>query len=202
MRTYGQYCPIARASEILAERWTLLIVRNLLLGMQTFTQIARGVPGMSRTLLTQRLRMLVDAGVLVARPKGRGGGGYELTEAGRALQKVIEPLSTWGQRWLELRAEHSDPSVVLWAWVEFHLAHERLPTRRVVVEFEFPEQPTRSRRFWVLFQRGATEVCYSWPGFENDLIVTARSEAFTRWHVGKLRWPDALRAGDIRVEGQ
>lgn len=194
---------MSRASEILAERWTLLVVRNLLLGCTTFNDLARGLPGMSRSLLAQRLRALGDAGVVAARPKrGRRGCEYELTEAGRDLWNVIEPLAAWGQRWVELQPEHTDPAFVLWAWVHAHLRRDRLPQDRVVVEFEFPEQPAGSRRFWMLVEHGQAELCYSHPGFEPDLAVTARSEPFTRWHVGQVEWRDALRRGDIRVAGR
>lgn len=202
MRTYGQYCPISRASEILAERWTPLVVRNLLLGCTTFNDLAHGVPGMSRSLLASRLRALEDAGVIVTRPNvGRRGRRYELTDAGRELWNVIRPLAAWGERWVALQPEHTDPSFVLWAWVHVHLRRDRLPRRRVVVQFEFPEQPAAFRRFWMLIERGDAELCYSHPGFDCDLEVTARSEPFTRWHLGHIAWRDALRAGDIAVQG-
>lgn len=203
MRSYGQYCPISRASEILAERWTPLVVRNLLLGCRTFNDVARGVPGMSRSLLTRRLRLLEEAGVVRTRPKvGRRGREYELTDAGRDLWNVIGPLAAWGQRWVELQPEHTDPSFVLWAWVHVHLVRDRLPRDRVVVAFEFPDQPPAHRRFWMLVERGDAELCSSHPGFDPDLEVTARSEAFTRWHVGQVEWNEVLRRGDIRVVGR
>jgi DNA-binding HxlR family transcriptional regulator len=202
MRSYGQYCPISRASEILAERWTLLVVRNLLLGCTTFNDLARGVPGMSRSLLAQRLGTLEDAGVVASRPKrGRRGREYQLTDAGRSLWDVMRPLAEWGRRWVELRPEHTDPSFVLWAWIHVHLCRERLPEKRVVVEFEFPEQPAGYRRFWMLVERGDAELCYSPPGFDPDVRVTARSVPFTRWHVGEIQWRDAVARGDIRVAG-
>lgn len=202
MRSYGQYCPVSRASEVLAERWTLLVLRNLLLGCTTFNAIAGGVPGMSRTLLAGRLRALEEAGVIRTEPNtGRRGRRYVLTDAGRSLQDVIGPLAAWGQRWLELQPEHTDPSFVLWAWVHVHLRRDRLPRRRVVVEFEFPEQPAAYRRFWLLIEHGDAELCYAPPGFTPDLAVKALNEPFTRWHVGALTWRDALRAGDIRVVG-
>ena len=202
MRTYGQYCPISRAAEVLAERWTLLVVRNLLLGCDTFTEIARAVPGMSRTLLSQRLRALEEAGVIeVHRQDDRRGARYQLTEAGRSLWDVVRPLAAWGERWLELRPEHSDPSIVLWAWIRVHLATDLLPARRVVVQFDFPEQPPAHRRFWILFEPDGAELCYAPPGLPVDVSVTAGSEAFTRWHVGGIEWRDALRSGAIRVDG-
>lgn len=202
MKSYGQYCPISRAAEILAERWTLLIVRNLFLGCTTFNHIAGGLPGISRSLLTSRLRSLEESGIVVSSPKtGRRGREYLLTDAGQALWSVLEPMAKWGETWIGLQEEHTDPSFVLWAWVHVHLRRDLLPKRRVLVEFEFPEQPATYRRFWMLIEDREAELCYAHPGFEVDVVVVANSEAFTRWHVGQQEWSRAVRSGDIRVEG-
>lgn len=202
MPSYGQYCPISRAAEILAERWTLLVVRNLLLGCTRFSDIAGGVPGMSRSLLTDRLRKLEDAGIVRTTPiEGRAGREYHLTDAGRALWDVVGPLAAWGRQWLELQPEHTDPSFALWAWVHVHLNKGALPEERVLVEFLFPEQPPAYRRFWLLVEGGEGELCYRDPGFEPDLHVKARSEAFTRWHIGEMEWWSAVKAGEIEVSG-
>jgi DNA-binding HxlR family transcriptional regulator len=115
MKTYGQFCPIARASEILAERWTLIIFRNLFLGCTTFNEIDAGAPLLSRTLLTKRLRDLERAGVIEIRPKPGGHGSvYELTQAGRELQAVLHAIGGWADKWMDVTFEHSDPDVVLW----------------------------------------------------------------------------------------
>ncbi|MBW3665944.1 MAG: helix-turn-helix transcriptional regulator, partial [Actinobacteria bacterium] len=117
MRSYGQYCPIARASEILAERWTVIILRNLLIGCRTFNEIADGAPGLSRGLLAKRLRDLERVGVVDIRPKRDGPGStYEPTEAGWELWDVMLALQRWGSKWAELSPEHAHPGVVLWAW--------------------------------------------------------------------------------------
>ena len=202
MRTYGQYCPIARASEILAERWTPVILRNLLLGCTTFSDIAAGAPGISRTLLTTRLRELERAGVVQAtrNPSGRGSR-YRLTEAGQDLWDVMLAMGTWGQRWLELAPQHLDPGVVLWSWCNWCLRHDRLPTRRVVVRFEFPDQPRDRRLFWLIIDGEHSEVCRSHPGFEEDLIVEAESRALAEWHLGRIDWEAAVRSDRIRVIG-
>lgn len=193
---------MSRATEILCERWTLLLVRNLLLGVRTFNEIAGGVPGMSRSLLSDRLRFLEQRGIVRSQAKlGRRGSEYELTEAGRGLAEVVGPLAAWGARWIERQPEHADPSFVLWAWVHVHLKREQLPKRRVVVAFEFPDQPASYSRFWLLIDRGQAELCSSHPKFQIDLKVRARSQAFTRWHVGEIEWPEALAAGEIQVVG-
>src|SRR5688500_20221905 len=116
MRTYGQYCPIARASEILGERWSLIVLRNILVGCQTFNEIADGAPGLSRGLLSKRLRELERAGVIEIRPKADGQGStYEPTEAGRALSGVMVALQRWGGPWAGPRPEPPPPGVVVWS---------------------------------------------------------------------------------------
>jgi DNA-binding HxlR family transcriptional regulator len=202
VRTYGQYCPISRASEVLGERWTMLVVRNLLFGCTSFSTIAQGVPGMSRSLLSTRLRALEEAGVVHSRAKDRGRGRvYELTEAGRELWEVLRPLAAWGTRWIERQPEHANPSFVLWAWVHVHLRRDRLPPRRTLVEFVFPDERPPHRTFWMHVEPPNAELCTSHPGFDVDLFVTARSEAFTRWHLRELPWSAAIRRGEIRVDG-
>jgi DNA-binding HxlR family transcriptional regulator len=202
MRTYGQYCPIARASEILAERWTPIILRNLLNGSRTFTEIANGAPGLSRTLLTTRLRELERAGVVVTAPNPAGRGSLYLpSDAGRDLAAVMMAMGTWGERWLELAPHHLDPGFVLHACVNWYLERDRLPDRRVVVQFRFPELPARARTLWVIFDAGRSEVCLKDPGFEPDLFVEADARALAEWHLGRIEWIDALRHEQIRVHG-
>jgi DNA-binding HxlR family transcriptional regulator len=202
MRNYGQYCPIARASAVLAERWTPIILRNLLNGCTTFTDIADGAPGIPRSLLTGRLRELERVGVVwsEANPSGRGSL-YHLTQAGQDLKELLYALGTWGERWLELAREDVDPYVVLWSWCEWYVVREQLPDQRVVVRFEFPDQPLSSRWFWVVFDGERSEVCRKDPGFEVDLVVKAESMALAEWHLGRVEWNDALRADRIRVAG-
>lgn len=203
VRTYREYCPIARASEIVAERWTPLVVRNLLHGCTTFSEIARGVPTMSRSLLIKRLHELERAGVVVTTPRPGGRGSvYELTEAGRDLAGVIEALGTWGERWLEMTTEHTDPGFVLWSWSKFHLDRTRLPRSRVVVQFTFPQESPGNRRYWLLVEAGSAELCYSDPGGAPDLHVVAQSDAFARWHIGEIEWHDALARDAITVAGR
>ena len=202
MRNYGQYCPIARASAVFAERWTPIILRNLLNGCTTFTDIAEGAPGIPRSLLTSRLRELERVGVVrsSANPSGRGAV-YELTQAGRDMKELLYALGTWGERWLELAPEHADPYVVLWAWCQWYLVRDRLPDHRVVVRFEFPDQALSNRWFWLVVDGEHTEVCRKDPGFDVDLEVEAESMALAEWHLGRVRWNDAVRAERIRVAG-
>lgn len=204
MKTYGQFCPIARASEVLAERWTPIIIRNLLLGCRTFNEIASGAPGLSRALLSRRLRELERAGVIETSPKPNGHGSvYELTQAGRELWGVLQAMRSWGERWLEVTPAHSDPDVVLWSWSTTYLRRECLPEGRVLVRFEFPGQPAHRRRLWLLVEDGEAEVCHKHPGFEENLVVAVEEpRSFARWHLGLIEWGAALRAGHIRISGR
>ena len=149
MRTYGQYCPIARAAEIFAERWTPLIIRNLYLGCGSFSKILEGAPGLSRTLLAQRLGRLERLGVVESTPKPNGRGHrYGLTSAGRELFTVCRSLGEWGARWLEIAPENLDPFVALWSMC-IALRRDQLPDRRVVIRFDFTGRPRREL-YWLL----------------------------------------------------
>lgn len=202
MGTYHQYCPVARASEILAERWTPLIVRNLLFGANTFSAMSRGLPTMSRSVLLKRLGELERAGVLTSSPKPDGRGHtYALTDAGADLAGVIETLAAWGERWIDVTTERSDPGFALWAWCQVQLDRSALPEGRVVVAFTFPEERPHNRRYWLLVEHGDAEVCYADPGGEPDLTVEAASLAFVDWHRGSRSWRDVLRTGEVTVTG-
>ena len=202
MKTYSQYCPIARASEIVAERWTPIILRNLFAGCSTFSQIRAGAPGISDSLLTKRLRELERVGVVERRPKESGQGStYALTEAGRALKPILRALRDWGLEWVELGEQHTNPALVLWAWTTTYLARDLLPDHRVLVRFEFSDQAGGDRRIWLLVERGDAEACKHHPGGDEDLIIETDTRTFALWHTGRLEWPDARRAGRIRVAG-
>ena len=200
MRTYGQYCPIARGAEIFAERWTPLIVRNLYLGCGNFSEILEGAPGLSRTLLSQRLKQLERLAIVKSTPKpGARGCCYELTSAGRDLFKVCGALGEWGARWLEIAPEHLDPFVALWSMCNA-LRRDRLPHRRIVIRFDSTGR-RRNERYWLLIERGDTEICKTYPGLDEDLYVTAEAEAFVKWHAGQLSWAAAVRDRRIQLCG-
>lgn len=199
MRDYGQrYCPIARGSEIFAQRWTPIVVRNLLLGCRTFGQILEGAPGIPRSVLSQRLRELERFGLLERDPNPRGRGWlYRLTAAGEGLQGVCDALGTWGAQWLEVAPEDLEPGIVLWA-VARSMDADRLPEERVVVRFDIRDDPVR---FWLLAQRPDAELCRKNPGLEEDLIVTTDKVWLARWHMGGISLDDANDRGLISIEG-
>lgn len=190
---------MARASEVFAERWTPIIIRNLLVGCRTFSQIEQGAPGIPRALLTQRLRRLEQAGLVERVPRaGQRGSDYQLTPAGRDLHAVCDALGTWGARWLDVAPADLDPGVLLWAISRF-IDVERLPKPRVVVRIDLPDRP--KERFWLVLQSPEPEVCRTFPGYDEDLVITAATETLTYWHLGRLSFRDAVRGGQLVIEG-
>ena len=202
MRTYGQYCPVARGAQVVAERWTPIILRNLLNGCTTFNDIAGGAPGLSRALLTTRLRELERVGVIEIQPKPGGHGSiYELTPAGEDLAGVIHALADWAERWTDIDNENAHPDYVLWSWCRLYLDRAKLPSRRVVVRFELISSK-RTVNHWLLIEQGNGELCRTDPGFGDDVTVSVTDPvAFARWHAGLISWPSALRSGGINVDG-
>ena len=136
MRSYAQYCPIAKASEILGDRWTLLIVREMLGGAKGFNELQRGLPGISRSVLTDRLRSLERAEIVARRtgPKGRTLE-YQLTPAGRDLEPVVQAMGEWGVTWsfTDPRPEELDPDLLI-VWMARHVHREQLPPGRTVLQ--------------------------------------------------------------------
>lgn len=201
MYLYGQYCPLARASEIFADRWTPLIVRELLAGIHRFNDLDRGLPGISRALLVERLRRLERTGIVARRSDGAGRTEYRLTPAGQQLQRVIDVLGGWGARWAfgDPRRAELDPVVLLW-WMKRRVHRSRLPRRRIVVQFDF--KGPRAGRYWLLLERTDVSVCLQDPRLDLDLRVLADIEAFYRVWLGRLTLDDALRAGVVALTGE
>jgi DNA-binding HxlR family transcriptional regulator len=151
--SYGQFCPVAMAAEIVCTRWTPVLLRELTCGPARFNDLRRGVPRMSPALLSKRLRELEAAGVVerAAAPREPAVQEYRLTEAGEDLRPVIEALGSWGQRWVETSAtlRNLDPSLLMWD-MRRNLDPEPLPPRRVVIQFQYPELPPAQRRWWLI----------------------------------------------------
>ena len=201
MAEYRQYCPVARACEILADRWTPLIVRELLAGSAHFNEIERGLPGISRSLLASRLRHLEDSGVL-QRTTGPGGHAteYQLTPAGHDLQKVIQRFGAWGVRWAfgEPRPEELDPVLLLWK-MHRRVRRDLLPAARTVVEFNFSGR--HGKRLWLVLTPHEVSVCLKPPGFDTDLIVRSDLADFFQLWLGYVDYPTALRSRRLSLEG-
>jgi DNA-binding HxlR family transcriptional regulator len=199
MRTYGQYCPIARTSELLAERWTPIVIRNLLAGCRTFTELARGAPGMSRALLTQRLQLLEHSGIVTKHRSGPSGHRveYELTEKGRELKAVTDAMGAWGARWLEVEPHHVTPEYVLWATCKL-VDLDLVPDPGLVVRVDLNDAPKRA---WLVLRRPFPEVCTSYLGWEEDLLLRTDSETLAHWHLRNLSYAQATAADRLALEG-
>lgn len=201
MRTYGQFCPVAKAAEVFAERWTPLIIREMLLGSRRFTELEQGLPCIPKSLLVQRLRTLEDAGVIERRFEGSGKKcEYHLTQAGQELWHVVKELGEWGQRWVnhEIGLSELDPKLLMWD-MRRRINLELLPDHRVVVQFEF--EGARRGSFWLVLEHPDPSVCLHDPGFEVDLLVTVDTLAMHRIWVGRLTIADAMEEGLMSIEG-
>jgi len=202
MKTYGQFCSIARALDLLGERWTLLIVRELLCGSRRFSEVQRGIPRISRTMLSARLRELHDAGVIVHEDAGDGPA-YALTEAGRELASVIKDLGVWGQRWLprDTPPEQLDVDFLLWD-IRRRVDVGALPAVPVVVQLVVSGAGGRGAtdRF-LLLRRTEVSLCSANPGFPVELRVRASLRTLTAWWRGDLSLADA-RASGMVLEGR
>lgn len=200
MRSYGQYCPVARASELLAERWTLILVRNLLVGCRTFGELRAGAPGIPKALLSARLESLTRAGVVVRRSRASGRGWeYELTEKGRALKPVCEALGEWGAAWLEIEPHHLDPAYVLWATAKL-VDLSKVPPSGVTIRFDLTEG-AQVRRFWMLLFEPRAEVCTTSTGREEDIAVSTDSQTLVDINLRRTSLAAATRAGRLQLSG-
>jgi len=201
-RSYGQFCPVAVASEVLTQRWTPLVLRELLSGSTHFNQLRRGVPLMSPSLLAQRLRALEEAGV-ITRCADEGGRHteYRLTQAGEELRPVIEQIGVWGRRWIQrgIKDEQLDPALLMFD-MERRINIEALPAERVVILFVFTDVPEELSRWWLVLEPGQPDVCLSDPGFPMDLKVTTTVRLMTEIWMGEVEFRRAL-GPDLQVQG-
>lgn len=193
------------ACEVFTARWTPIILRELFAGSHRFNEIHRAIPLISRTLLVKRLRELEAAGVISSAASTAGNGReYRLTAAGEEFGGVLAGLATWGQRWTDrARPENLNPGVFMWI-LRRRIATERLPARRVVAKFSFSGVPASyrgNRKFWLILERSAVDICVRDPGFEIDLYVDADLGAMVNVHLGDLAFAEALRTKQIRMGG-
>ena len=203
-RRYGQFCPVALAAEVLAERWTPLVIRELLMGSVRFNDLQRGVPRMSSSLLARRLKELQHAGIIERRRGARAGSEYHLTPAGRELFPIIEKMGLWAQRWLRhelVDAANLDPDLLMWDIRRTVLKTAPPDERRYVAQFQLSGVPASRRRYWLVFERGHIDLCYRHPGFEVDLFVEASLRVLTEIWLGHTTIDRALDADRLRLDG-
>jgi DNA-binding HxlR family transcriptional regulator len=200
MRGYAQYCPVAKATEILGDRWTLLIMREMLGGASGFNELQRGLPGISRSVLTDRMRALERAEVIERRtgPKGRTLE-YRLTPAGRDLEAVVQAIGEWGATWsvTDPRPDELDPYLLV-VWMARHVDRAQLPCDRTVVQFDFRDP---KQRYWMVLDPLEVSVCLQHPGFDVDLGVIADTRTLYRVYLGRAELGGAIQAGRVAMTG-
>lgn len=199
---YGQFCPVAMASEILCSRWTVVLLREMLCGSTRFNDLRRGVPRMSPSLLSKRLKDLELAGVVRSVPMASGLSEYQLTEAGEELRPIIVGIGFWGQRWVESRLSlrNLDPSLLMWD-MRRNLSTDPLPPRRCTIQFQYPELPEDRRHWWLVVDAGRVDLCYSDPGFEVDLLVTSSLKTMTAVWMGIAKLGIEVESGRVKLDG-
>lgn len=201
MDNYGQFCTVARGAEALCERWTPLVVRELLCGSRRFNDLHRGVPRMSTSLLAQRLRHLEDIGVVRRSAAGKVWE-YSLTEAGEELRPIIMALGHWGARWIgsRLRDDALDAGLLMWDIRRFARLEE-FPPHPVVVHFRFRDARPGEEQWWLVVEQGVADLCRDDPGRDLTLVVDSTVRALTEVWSGDRSPQEVLRANDLRVDG-
>lgn len=201
MKPYGQFCPLAQASQLLCERWTLIIVRELLAGSTRFNELQRGAPLMSPTLLSTRLKQLMKAG-LITHDVNSGNPSYVLTPAGLELRPIIELLGVWGHRWVRssLGAEDLDAGLLMWD-MRRSIDPTVFPQKRIVVQFEYPDAPAGSQNWWLISENGEIDLCLTDPGRDVDIVIKCSLRTMTAIWTCQQEFRNAVRHGDIQVMG-
>lgn len=202
MDSYGQFCPVALASQVLTRRWTPLVIRELLCGSTRFNDLRRGVPRMSPSLLSTRLDELQAAGIVERRTDGDDHPTYHLTHAGEELRPIVEAMGRWGRRWIsgDLTDEELDADLLMWD-LRRRLDASKAPAGRTVVRFRFPDQREERRDYWVVVESGEVDLCWQDPGHEVDLVVEADLATMTGVWVGDYEFGDVLRRREVELRG-
>jgi DNA-binding HxlR family transcriptional regulator len=201
MKGYGQFCPVAKGAEVFAERWTPLVLRELLCGSVHFSDLHRGVPLMSRSLLSLRLKQLEEIGV-VERKQGAQGPEYHLTQAGQEFAPIVRQLGEWGQRWFRPKFNRNDLDVTVLMWdMRRRIKVEAFPAGRISVQFDFSDLPASKRTWWLVSNGEEVDLCPTDPGFEVGLYVATDLRTMTRVFMGDLTMRAAVDAGQIELDG-
>lgn len=199
---YGQYCPLALATELLCRRWTVLIVSRLIDGCTTFNAIHQGVPRISPSLLSTRLSELEHAGIVQRKQiKGHNRYRYEVTEAGRELEGIVTQLAIWGQHWArDMDMDDLDPGFLAWS-MHLRIDSAAMPPGRTVLQFEFSGAPADCQRFWLVNTDDNVDMCLKHPGFETDLLITADLRRFIEAWRGFRDLQQEIKSSHIRLTG-
>jgi len=202
MMHYHLFCPLAKATEIVAERWTPLVVQELRGGSSRFNDIRRGIPLISRTLLSQRLKELERVGIVERRGSGERASGWYLTEAGMALGPMLDLLSEWGLKYAQNPLEEGDLDVTVLVWnIHKRVDPTAFPDGRTTVQFEFTDAAENKKLWWLVNIGGTVDLCPFDPGFPIDLYVTTDLRTMISIWFGRLTWDAGIRAGTVEVIG-
>jgi len=200
MTSYGQFCPVAKAMEVLDERWTLLIVREMLLGSRHYNDLRRGVPKMSPALLSKRLRSLERVGI-VRRDVAGTHTSYSLTQAGEELRPLVESLSSWGMRWIgDLGEEDLDPHLLLWD-MQRTMPLAEWPRGRTTLAVRLVDGEGRASHWWIVASGDRIEICDFDPGYEVAATLSGKLRTMVRVWRGEVSWERALASGELVVTG-
>lgn len=201
MKTYGQFCPLAQAAQLLCERWTLIIVRELIAGSTHFNELQKGVPLMSPTLLSTRLKQLTKAGV-IEHNASKGNHTYNLTQAGMELRPVVELLGAWGHRWArsDLNSGDLDAGLLMWD-MRRSVDPSNFPAHRIVVQFEYPDAPVGAKDWWLVSENGEIDLCLNDRGYDVDILIKCSLKVMTEIWICEQSFNDATKAGNINIMG-
>lgn len=199
--SYAQFCTVARAAEALCERWTPLVVRELLCGSKRFNDLHRGVPRMSTSLLAQRLRHLEEIGVVRRAQVGKVWE-YSLTESGEELRPIVMALGHWGARWIgsRLRDDELDAGLLMWDMRRFARLAE-FPPRPVIIQFAFRDARPGEANWWLVVEQGVADLCRDDPGRELTLVVDSTVRALTDVWTGDRTPQQVIESTEVRVAG-
>lgn len=201
MKTYGQFCPLAQATQLLCERWTFIIVRELMAGSTRFSEIQKGVPLMSPTLLSTRLKQLSSAGVIAITGISRNHL-YHLTEAGRELRPMIELLGAWGHRWVRSELEKGDLDAGLLMWdMRRTVDASVFPDHRVVVEFVYPDAPKGAKNWWLVSENGDIDLCMNDHGYDVDVQIKCSLKVMTEVWTCEKEFNHAVAKHEVEISG-
>ncbi len=203
MMTYGQFCPIAKAAELFCERWTALVIRNIAAGANRYSDIQRGVPHMSSTLLSKRLKLLEAEGIITKRRSSKGSHWlYELTPAGHEFVPLVGALGAWGARWTrrDLQAGEIDLGLLIWG-LEHCIDPQVFAPGRTTVYLDFTDQPRHKAEYWFVNDEGTLDLCVSDPGYETDLFLSGTLKNVIHLYRGDFAIPTALEDGRLEAIG-
>lgn len=201
MKTYGQFCPLAQATQLLCERWTLIVVREFIAGSTRFSELQKGVPTMSPTLLSTRIKQLIKAGI-ISKQGNKGSYNYQLTQAGQELRPIVELLGAWGHRWAKSDLSDGDLDAGLLMWdMRRSVDGSKFPNRKVVVQFEYPDAPIGANLWWLICDKGKVDLCLNDPGFEVDLLINCSLAVMTSIWTCQSDFDQAVKNRQIKVLG-